>query len=54
LRSWVIKEAILKHFVERLRGVFRGPRPLMRMAAAAGITLAVIGLSILFSEWVFY
>jgi hypothetical protein len=26
----------------------------LRIAAAAGITLAVIGLSILFFEWVFY
>jgi hypothetical protein len=26
----------------------------LRIAAAAGITLVVIGLSILFFEWVFY
>jgi len=26
----------------------------LRVAAAAGITLVVIGLSILFFEWVFY
>ena len=57
----------MKQAVERLRSVFRHPRSLwrggfqmqmsmnevLRIAAAAGITLAVIGLSILFFEWVF-
>jgi hypothetical protein len=58
----------VKQTVERLRSVFRHPQSLwrggiqmqmrmhevLRIAAAAGITLAVIGLSILFFEWVFY
>ena len=58
----------MKQTVERLRSVLRRPRPIwragfhtqirmhevLRIAAAAGITLMVIGLSILFFEWVFY
>ena len=58
----------MKHTFECLRSVLRRPRSLwrggfqtqismhevLRIAAAAGITLAVIGLSILFFEWVFY
>jgi hypothetical protein len=58
----------VKHTFERLRSVLRRPLPLwrggfqtqirmhevLRIAAAAGITLAVIGLSVLFFEWVFY
>jgi hypothetical protein len=58
----------VKHTVEHLRSVLRRPRSLwrggfqtqirmhevLRIAAAAGITLVVIGLSILFFEWVFY
>ena len=58
----------MKHTIARLRSVLRHPWPLwrggfqtqirmhevMRIAAAAGITLMVIDLSILFFEWVFY
>jgi hypothetical protein len=58
----------VKYTVERLRSFLRSPRSLwrggfqtqirmnevLRIAAAAGITLVVIGFSILFFERVFY
>ena len=58
----------MKHTVEHLRSVLRRPRSLwrggfqtqirmhevLRIAGAAGITLVVMGLSVLFFEWVFY